>query len=331
MAKVPKPQQYHCHYGGGYIIKDIDTCENRRLTRPKPPIFVTAANFCNHRQMSKAPASQFTHSHIVSNDGSVTFHCSYDEDKWPWLALHPFDPIVVQTVNYWASVETGTARGTFDPTKWSALTQTEWVCGEPGVGHATHGFAEPIGEAGGPGFGLTFFDQENSLVYRMSGTGVIFHNRDFEAWREQAKEKMAAQPAQPDFPYASAKAVGVATQAESFLSAIRNDNRPSALALITKKNGFPPAHPYLSGSGDHVNSTQLADVGRQFTSLLLGGEPLMITGGKMEFLRYVELGRPFEVELARHDSSKNIVSMTVQQAGRPCAAIEIRYQSQRQD
>ncbi len=278
--------------------------------------------------MPNAFASRFTHSHVVSDDGTVTFKCSSDEDQWPWLALHPFDPIVAQTINYWASVETGAARGTFDPTKWSALTEAKWVCGEAGVGHATHGVAEATGEDGGPGFGLRFFDENDSLVYHMSGTGVVFQNRDFESWRKKAKEKMEAQPAVADFQYASATAVGVATQAESFLSPLVDHDGPSALALITKANGFPPAHPYLSGSGDHVNATHLADVGRQFTSLLLGGKPLMVTGGKMQFIRYVELGRPFLIKLEQRDSAENTVSMAVQQADQLCATIEIKYESE---
>ncbi len=278
--------------------------------------------------MSKVPASQFTHSHIVSDDGAVIFKCSSEQDQWPWLVLHPFDPIVVQTINYWASVETGAARGTFDPTKWSALTQTEWTCGKPGVGHATHGVADAIGDESALGFGLTFFDEDDSLVYSMRGTGVVFQTRDFEAWRKKAKNKMIAPPAVRDFQYAPANTVGVATQGQSFLSPLIDRDTPSAQALITQDNGFPPNHPYLSGSGDHVNSTHLADVGRQFTSLLLGGEPLTIIGGEMHFTRYVELGRPFHIELEQHDRGKNAVTMAVQQADRLCATIKIKYEGE---
>lgn len=303
--------------------------DSRRHQSENSRTIVRVTNFCNHRYMSKAPTRQFTHSHVVSNDGSVAFKCSSDEDQWPWLALHPFDPIVVQTINYWASVETGAARGTFDPTKWSALTQTEWVCGKPGAGRATHGIAEAIGEKDAPRFGLSFFDENDSLVYRMSGTGVVFQTRDFEAWRKKAKDRITAAPAVRDFQYASASAVGVATQGESFLSPLVEHDGPSARALITKENGFPPAHPYLSGSGDHVNSTHLGDVGRQFASLLLSGTPLTVTGGKMKFMRYVELGRPFDVKLEHHDTAGNMVSMAVHQADRLCATIEMTYQSQR--
>ncbi|MGB5484743.1 hypothetical protein, partial [Parasphingorhabdus sp.] len=141
--------------------------------------------------------------------------------------------------------------------------------------------------------------------------------------------KIVPPPAVHDFEYAPAKAAGVATQGESFLSPLADQDGPKARALITKENGFPPAHPYLSGSGDHVNSTHLGDVGRQFTSLLLGGKPPTITGGKMKFVRYVELGRPFDVILEHHDPSKNIVTMAIKQADRLCATIEMSYQSER--
>ena len=315
-------------YNAPYAMRIIENLKFAGIRSCRKRI-VGVIYFCNHRYMSEPPASQFTYSHVVSDDGTVAFQCSSDKDKWPWLALHPVDPIVVQTINYWASVETGAARGTFDPTKWSALTQMEWICGKAGVGHATHGVADAIGEEATPRFGLSFFDQDDSLVYRMHGTGVVFRNRDFEAWRNKAKTKIAPPPAVHDFEYAPVDAVGVATPCRSFLSPLVDRDGPSAQALITKESGFPPAHPYLSGSGDHVNSTHLGDVGRQFASLLLGGKPPTITGGKMQFMRYVELGRPFDVKLEHHDPSKNTVSMAIHQADRLCATIEMEYAGQR--
>ncbi len=276
--------------------------------------------------MSQASANSFTHSHIVLRDGTVAFKCSADKELWPWLALPPFDPIVVQTVNFWTSVETGAARGTFDKTKWSALTQTEWTCGEPGAGHATHGVANVMGEEGAPRFGLTFFDSDGALVYSMSGVGVVFLTRDFEAWREKAKREMAELPDTSNFQFAPANAVGVATQGQSFLSPLIGHDNPSALALITKESGFPPVHPFLSGSGDHVNSTHLADVARQFVQLLTGAKSLMVSGGDMQFKRYVELGHPFLIELEQQDRSENTVSMAIRQADRLCANVTLKYQ-----
>ena len=260
---------------------------------------------------------------MVLPDGTVAFKCSSDIHRWPWLALHPFDPIVVQTIHYWVSVETGVARGSLDPTKWSALTQMEWLCCRPDAGHASHGIAEEGSSENGPHVVLSFFDDEGSPVYRMKGIGVVFQNRDFEGWRQKAKQKIAALPAATGFEYAPAQAAGVATQSQSFLSSLDDGERPSALGLITEENGFPPAHPYLSGSGDHVNATHLAEVGRQFASLLRGGKSLKVSGGEMRFLRYVELGYPFVVTQELRDGTEYSLSMTVHQADRPCATISL--------
>ncbi len=273
--------------------------------------------------MRQAPEKQYTHSHVVSDDGTVTFKCSDDQDQWPWLALTPFDPIVVQTINFWASVETAAARGTWDPKKWSALTQTEWSCGEPGVEHAVRGIGEALGSKGSPRFQLRFFDANEALVYTISGTGVVFENRDFESWRKKAKNNVVPAQAPINFEYADARAVGVSEQKESFLSPLNNGGTLSAQAYITRENGFPPAHPYQSGSGDHVNATHLADVARQFVNLLLGGGNHVILGGIMHFDHYVELGHPFDIIQTRDQVNRKTISMIVEQAGRPCARIRM--------
>ncbi len=275
--------------------------------------------------MTKTAASPFTHSHVVLDDGTVAFKCSSDKNQWPWLALNPFDVIVVQTINYWAAVETGAARGTFDTGKWSALTRTEWTCGKQGAGHATHGLGHAFGVDGDPRYDLVFFDKNGSLVYNIRGKGVVFQNRDFESWREKAKVRATPPFALDEYQYASAKAAGVATQSEVFLSPLIDSDPPSAQALITKENGFPPAHPWLSGSGDHVNSTHLAVVARQFANLLSGERSLDVVGGEMRFKRYVELGRPFHIEQVLEADSQNAVSIVIQQAKRTCATVTLRY------
>ena len=275
--------------------------------------------------MRQAADKQYTHSHVVTEDGTVTFQCSSDHDQWPWLALPPFDPIVVQTINFWASVETATARGTWDPDKWSALTEMEWTCGEAGAGHAVHGIGETLGKKGSPRFQLRFFDADEALVYVMSGKGVVFETRDFEAWRAKAKEEAATVSAPSDFHYAAAEAVGLVSQNECFLSSLVHGQTATAQALITSKNGFPPGHPYQSGSGDHVNATHLADAGRQFVNLLRGEKPHTITGGQMTFKHYVELGRPFDLIQRPDECAPDIVSILVEQADRPCATMKLRH------
>ena len=51
----------------------------------------------------------------------------------------------------------------------------------------------------------------------------------------------------------------------------------------------------MSGSGDHVNATHLAEAVRQYAALALGKGAGLPSGGAMRFRRYVELGVPFEI------------------------------------
>ncbi|MEM7328740.1 MAG: hypothetical protein AAF437_08380 [Pseudomonadota bacterium] len=273
--------------------------------------------------MPKPFPDAYTHSHTVSSDGQVWFECTDDVEIWPWLALNPIHPILVQTINFWGSVESGEALGTFDPEKWSALTHCEWTCGAPDVGLPVRGTYETLQRGDKMRYQLRFFDGTDAEVVRISGVGVVFRTRNFEGWREETKEKFE-KPDTAGFVYAPAEAVGVATQSESFLSPLRRDAVVTASGLITKANGLRPAHPYIGGSGDHVNSTHMGEVGRQFGELLVG-EPLINRAGEMSFMHYVELGRPFEVELIAHDAAAQQFSLVVRQRGKDCTKIEMAY------
>lgn len=275
--------------------------------------------------MPKTVTRYFTHSHTVLENGSLSFECSQDVGEWPWLALPPHDPIVVQSINYWAPVEIGATRGTFDRTKWTALTKTEWICGEPGTGHAVRGSAEPIEEDNSMGYDIKFYDEKDALVYTMQGTGVVFQNRDFESWRDHAKEKIAALPKVVDFQYAPHELVGAENQKGCFISPLSKGKTIAAQGFITQDNGFIPAHPHISGSGDHVNSTHLAVVGMQFVCLLNDGRELYCTGGSMAFKRFVELGYPFDIKLITDRRNENVMEIAMYQAGTLCAEMTINY------
>jgi hypothetical protein len=238
--------------------------------------------------MAQLAENRFCTAHELLRDGSVALSCSGDAAAWPWLALDPHHPIVVQTVNFWASVEAGLARASWDPEQWTALTEMEWQCGAPGCGHAHHGLADYYEDSGKQRFRITLFDAAGRLVYRMSGAGVVFRTRNFEGWRAEAKE--AAGGDDKAFVFAPAEAVHAPVKGGSFLSA----DDPGR-ALVTAANGLPPGHPYMSGSGDHVNATHLAEAVRQHAALALGKGGALPTGGTMRFRRYVELGVPFEL------------------------------------
>lgn len=275
--------------------------------------------------MANVPTHHFTHSHIVSDDGTVAFKCATDVIEWPWLALPVCNPIVVQSLNYFASVEAGLARGTYDPTKWTALTEMAWVCDGPESGPAVHGVAETNLRDELPYFKLKFFDENDAQILSMTGKGVVFRTRDFEGWREKAKQNMTAPADVSDFQFAPAGAVSVGTQCESYVSPIRPGDAVTADGLITKASGFMPGHPYHSGSGDHVNANHLADVGCQFACLVTEDASLRCLQGEVTFARYVELGRPFEITLTDHAHAENRLSIAVHQAGRLCASMRMQY------
>jgi len=274
--------------------------------------------------MANAPTQHFTHDHQILSDGTIAFLCDSDREKWPWLALPPTDPIVVQTINFYGASEASLVRGTADPNKWTALTHTEWTCGAFGCGHATHGLAETYSDGAAERYRLTFFDAHGALVYRMSGAGVVFRTRNFESWRGETKQEIAPRRPSEEFDYAPCASVGRASGAEALVSPLRPDGT-SVEALVTAANGFPPGHPYHSGSGDHVNATHLADIGQQFAYLVSGGKFAICKGGELTFLKYVELGRSCHLVLDRDATSDAEIAMSVIQADRTCATMILRY------
>lgn len=262
--------------------------------------------------MAQLAGTHFCTAHEVLRDGSVALTCSDDVAAWPWLALDPHHPIVVQTINFWASVEAGLAKQSWVDGQWTALTEMEWQCGVPGCGHAHHGLADYYEDGGKQRFRITLFDKAGRLVYRMSGAGVIFRTRNFEGWRAAAKA--AAGTARAPFVFAADEAVHAPVADGSFLCA-----EDPGLALVTPENGLPPGHPYMSGSGDHVNATHLAEAVRQYAAMALGKGAALPSGGEMHFRRYVELGVPFEIEGGGSEA------VTFYQNEKPCCEARFDY------
>ena len=251
------------------------------------------------------------------------FECSTETLIWPWLKLCPIHPILVQTINFWASIDSSEFLGTFDPEVWTALTQVEWTCGTPDVGLPVRGVYGTERQDDRARYTLEFYDAIDEQVARMSGQGVTFRTRNFEGWRDESKEKIV-KPQPPPFEYAAKDQVDVGTQSESLLAPLTLGETVTTSGLITKANGLRPAHPYIGGSGDHVNSTHMGEVGRQFAELLLG-ERLINRSGEMQFMHYVELGHPFHIEMLSHDEAAQSFSLLVRQAGRDCTRIRMTY------
>lgn len=258
---------------------------------------------------------RFCSAHEVLPDGSVALRCSGDAAAWPWLALDPHHPIVVQTVAFWTSVEAGLARKSWNEDQWTALTQIEWQCGDRGSGHAHHGLVDYYDDAGKQRFRITLFDAAGRLVYRMSGAGVVFRTRDFEGWRATSKQAATGTAA---FVHAADEAVHAPVAGGSFL-----DAGQGTTALVTASNGLPPGHPYMSGSGDHVNATHLAEALRQYAALCMGMGAALPRRGAMRFRRYVELGVPFE--LAGEAMPDGGLALAVSQGGSTCTEARLYY------
>ena len=268
---------------------------------------------------------KYTFNHQRRGEEAVTFECTQDSAVWPWLGLPATHPILIQTINFWGSIDSGEFLGTFDPDTWTALTQVKWTCGAPDVGLPVRGIyhTRPRADPMRAQYGLTFYDQGDRIVADLKGQGVVFRTRNFEGWREDAKEKLKP-PAAPPFDYSSKDAVGVDVQSQCFLAPLSRGDTVSTTGRITKENGLRPNHPYIGGSGEHVNSTHMGEIGRQFGQLLLG-KPLINTGGEMVFDHYVELGRQFAVELVGHDPNEARFTLLVNQGGRKCTQIEMAY------
>lgn len=264
--------------------------------------------------------TSYTCDRRIVADGTVHFACSADQTAWPWLALPPDHPVPIMSQNYWSSVECLAQLGGYDRDKWSALVWTDWVCGEPGVGHAARGTFEQTAAGAERSFATSLDDAEGRLVVRMRGRGVVFRTRDFPAWREGSKREAHNQEDHGEFVFAPRAVLGLGDDERPFLAMA---SEAGTLALVTRDNGFFPGHRYIGGSGDHVNTTHIAEVGRQFLVQRLGGAMVRITGGEMALNRYIEIGTPFLLECVAHEEGE--LSIAIGQLGRPCADVKLRY------
>ncbi|MFN2099736.1 hypothetical protein [Altererythrobacter sp. MF3-039] len=274
--------------------------------------------------MQSAPGKIYTHDRKVAVDGTVSFTCSQDQEMWPWLALHPHHPAVVQTQNYWTAVEGSQALDRIEQDKWTAMVWTDWEFGSPDVSQAVRGeYARATDESFG--FVTSLFDCDDQLIVRMRGKGVVFRTRDFEKWREPAKEEARRNAIAAAFAYANREALALEEGERRFLSPLADVSPPKAVALITKENGFMPGNRFIGGSGDHVNATHLSESARQMLTLLMGGTPHRITGGEMAMNRYVELGTPFTLTVSGREDGT--VHLTVSQLDRDCSEVTLRFET----
>lgn len=262
----------------------------------------------------------------IQADGAVHFVCSQNRAEWPWLALPPQHPLVIQTQNFWCSVGSSQALQTRDDSKWSALTWTKWALGDPAAGQAHRGryrASDKSDNGRHMRFALELLDTQDRLIAKLDGKGVVFRTRDFESSRDKAKQQ-ASHPAAATIDYAEPSQLGLSSTEPPLIAPLAEvDGVLQTTALITKENGLMPGHPYFSGSGDHVNAPHLAEVSRQAVCLLNNGQSPQITAAEMDMHRYIELGTPFEIRI--EDRSDASVTLAISQLGKSCANIAMQW------
>ncbi|MEM7689517.1 MAG: hypothetical protein AAF291_10890 [Pseudomonadota bacterium] len=272
--------------------------------------------------MPQGGGVSYTSGHTVGADGGLCFQCSGDSEAFPWLALAPQHPVVIQTQQFWTSFGALMFEGGLEEGQWSALTWMDYALGDQQAGHAVRGIYRRIEDERGPAFALTLFDAQEREIVAMRGRGVVFRNRNFEKWREGSKSE--AKEAKPsfDFEYASPEKLNLGDGEFAFVAPFAaGSNRIEA--LITPENGMPPRNRVISGSGDHVNTTNFGEATRQALCLITGDPAVQVSGGEMTLKRYVELGTPFA--LIWDEADEGAVRFSVEQLGKSCAEIALTW------
>ncbi len=241
----------------------------------------------------------------------------------PWRSLDPRHPVVIEKLQYLSGMTALMATGGLSSGQGSALTEVTWSSGDGHlVGHAARGVCRLLGSfadlASGEGrFELSLYDAAGVRVADLTGAGVVFDARESGARRAAAKAKARSAVAEGPRHFVDNTQVGLPTGGISFLGPIGDD---AARALVSRDRAFHPAHPFHTGSGDHVNAGHLLDVVFQFAHLVIG-RPLTWVAGSARFRRFVELDVPFVVKLEdrRPGSHEEALAVTIHQLERPCA------------
>lgn len=266
-------------------------------------------------------ANPYSSEHAIQADGSVCFQCSHSIDANPWLSLAPHHPVVLQTQAFWTAVGSSIALQGMEATQWSALTWLDWELGAGDGGHAVRGVYTNDEKSDNPSYQITLFNQTGAAIVTFRGRGVIFRNRNFEKWREGSKQEARAAAPLEEFSFAKPMALGL-TQDERVLVAPFDPPSGFVEALVTAENGFRPGNPMVGGSGDHVNSTHMHELARQALYLVTKRKDID-TSGTMTLKRYVELGTPLRLRIEAQ--SKDSIAFVVEQLGRDCAEVSLRW------
>ena len=270
----------------------------------------------------------------VLSAGENRVELAYDLNSalWPWLTLPTHHPVLIEKYQYFGAMTASWEQQVFSPQTYTALTSFEWRCTDAAFlgPKPTRAVCESWSDTHAMGFTLTVGDEHGLDMYQTSGQGVAFEDRDFKLWREKSRSAALAAKA-PAIPApVAAELLGLSADGHSFIgAAFERLDQPACIALVPTRGGFHPAHPFHTGSGDHVNAAQLLDCALQAAHLFCGkGQvwqtPMQCTGGKASFQRYVELDVPFEIRLESISEDDELkLTLTFSQAGRENVSLQL--------
>lgn len=258
----------------------------------------------------------------------VELSYNLDSQVWPWLALPPHHPVLVEKYQYFGTVTASWAMQLFTPETYTALTRFYWQCTPAAFSgkYATHGVCNTQNGEAGLGFSLDVGTADGCVMFRSGGEGFAFEDRDYRDFRARARSAVAAANHAISVQVAAPEMLGLGPGAQAFVGP---STRPECVhACVTKQGGFVPVHAFHTGSGDHVNAAQLLDCALQAAHWFIGEgqpwqRPLLCQGGEAGFQRYVELDVPFTISLVELEADLN-VHLKVSQAGKDNAVIALK-------
>lgn len=261
-------------------------------------------------------------------EGRVELAYELDYDRWPWLSLPSHHPVLIEKYQYFGAVTAMLAVGQLDPAAFTALSQFEWQHRDLSAELPTQGLCLQRSLGNQCDFRLSLHGQTGVLLAEARGSGVILNDRDVGAWRAKSRKAALAAGAAAPERFAPPASIGCGVEGVSFISTAQDlDGTLRCQAFVPTEGGFHPAHPFHTGSGDHVNAGQLFDCAFQLAHLAIGAdEPLRCLGGSARFLRFVELDVPFEIALTdrRDEAGTQELDFAFSQLGRDSARISLR-------
>lgn len=285
--------------------------------------------------MTNALTYKHNLAHVLkATDSVVDLGFDWRPDLWPWLALPPAHPVVVEKYQYFATMTASWAMGTFSPETYTALTMFEWHCGEAALGrnYPSRARCENWTETGAMGFKLSVSDDQGRNMFHSRGQGFAFRDRDFQQWREKSRRSALQARHVLEVDTIDPELAGLGPDGCSFVTAVIDRvGKPAVHARVPSQGGFYPQHPFHTGSGDHVNAAQLLDCALQAVHVFSGeaqpwAQPRLCIGGQAQFQRYVELDVPFEITL--DEALGDQAQLRFSQAGRDNVVLRLDLQPQ---